>query len=270
VTNCDDVQQLADLYVLGALPLQEAEEVETHLESCADCRAEVRRAWDTGQLLRLAVPTVEPPDTLRYRILAAARADLDPAPAPSPRPVTVVQPARRGWFSWLSAPRLAGALAVIPLVLSLWLTTQVLSMQRQIQDTERALARTAQNAVSGADILSKAMDGGASMTRLVGADGAPSSWGKLYYLSSTNEGVLVVYGLPKQGDDKVYQAWLMSSGRANSAGTFYCEETGRGMLVIRSTVPLQDAEMLRITKEPRGGSDQPHEPSYLWGRLRNT
>jgi anti-sigma-K factor RskA len=276
--NGDHIQQLADLYVLGALSLQEAEEVEAHLASCPLCEGEVSRAWEAGQLLRLAVPQVEPPDMLRYRILAAARADLNPAPAVAAVPAPVVAgSSRRSWFHWLSAPRLAGALAIMPLLLSVWLTAQVLSMQRQVQDTQQALVdtqqalgRAAQNGLFVAEFLGKGIEKGTSVTPLVPTAGAPGASGNLYYLSSTNEGVLVVKGLLKENDDKVYQVWLMNQGRIHSGGTFYCDEAGRGMLVIRDGLPLQSAEMLRITKEPRGGSDQPHEPAYMWGRLRST
>jgi len=274
--NCDDVGELLDLFVLGALSRHEVEDVETHLESCPNCRTEIGRAWQAGQLLRLAVPTLEPPDSLRYRILAAARADLEPARAAVPAAPVQQRGSWRDWFSWLSAPRFAGAIAIVPLVLSLWLTTQVLSMRGEVQATQQALVKTTQNGVVAASILGKVVESPITsanvpaVTQLVGAPGAPDSWGKLYYFPNSNEGVLVVAGLPKQSDDKVYQLWLQSGGRVNPAGTFYCEETGRGMLVLPDGISLQTVEMLRVTKEQRGGSDQPHEPNYMWGRLRST
>jgi anti-sigma-K factor RskA len=291
--NGDHIQQLADLYVLGALPPQEAEEVEAHLESCLDCQDEVSRAWEAGKMLRFAVPQVTPSDSLRDRILATARADLAPVAAtvrttpvvPAPiRVATTSGSSWRDWFRWLSPPRLAGAVAIVPLLLSAWLTAQVLSMQRQVQDTQQslvntqqtlvetqqALGRAAQNGLFVAEFLGKGIERGTSVTPLVPTAGAPGASGNLYYVSSTNEGVLVVKGLVKENDDKVYQVWLMNQGRIHSGGTFYCDETGRGMLVIRDGLPLQSAEMLRITKEPRGGSDQPHEPAYMWGRLQGT
>src|SRR3954454_6126129 len=140
--NCDDIEELLDLFVLGALPSYEAEDVETHLESCPNCRAELGRTWQAGQLLRLAVPTLDPPESLRYRILAAARADLEPVRAAVQVAPVQQRGSWRDWFSWLSAPRFAGAIAIVPLVLSLWLTTQVLSMRGEVQATQQALVKT--------------------------------------------------------------------------------------------------------------------------------
>lgn len=71
--SCDDIVQKLGFYVDGALDARSLEEVETHIQGCADCQAELAA-------LRLIISTareieeVEPPVDLRARIAAATTA----------------------------------------------------------------------------------------------------------------------------------------------------------------------------------------------------
>jgi anti-sigma-K factor RskA len=266
--TCEEVEQLVDLYSLNALTIDEAEDVELHLETCANCRAAMADAWQTARALRVAVPQVAPPASLHERLMSEVRQEV---PAVSPRtylePVPI-RPAQRGWLSWLTAPRVAAVAAAIPMVLSLWLTSQVLQMRAQLDVAETRMVNNFQNGVFAADILGRVVETGGASVPLQGQGPASAASGKLYFTSERNEGVLVVNGLPKLTRDKIYQLWLQRSDDTMNAGTFYCEETGRGMMVVRAPMPLTQFEAVRVTNEPTGGSDQPKGPSYMWGRVR--
>jgi anti-sigma-K factor RskA len=79
-----DAELAADVVgrALHALEPDEEGRVAEHLRECAVCRALLAEAHETMAALAHALPSQEPPPTLRARILAAAAAEPDP-PAPS-------------------------------------------------------------------------------------------------------------------------------------------------------------------------------------------
>ena len=67
----DEIRDTAALYSLGALPLEGAREFEEHLAAgCSVCREEVQGFDAAVAHLPLAVAEVEPPPSLRDRLLA--------------------------------------------------------------------------------------------------------------------------------------------------------------------------------------------------------
>jgi anti-sigma factor RsiW len=71
----DDLHELSALYALDALPGDDRERFEEHLAGCERCAAELREFRETVGSLAFAVEGVPPPDELRARVLAAARAE---------------------------------------------------------------------------------------------------------------------------------------------------------------------------------------------------
>lgn len=69
--NCDEVRDLIAAYSLGTATPDERRAVEDHLESC-DLHQEIAEIQATVLGLALAAPGVEPPETLRVRIMQAA------------------------------------------------------------------------------------------------------------------------------------------------------------------------------------------------------
>ena len=79
--NCDEVRDLIAAYSLGTATPDERREVEDHLESC-DLHQEIAEIQALALALALAAPEMEPPETLRGRIMQAAE---DGAIAARPR-----------------------------------------------------------------------------------------------------------------------------------------------------------------------------------------
>jgi anti-sigma-K factor RskA len=273
--NCDEVQELSELYVLGALEADVSEEIEGHLETCPDCRAEILKMWSAAQLLHLSVPLVTPPADLRGRILAAARGESSRS-----APERGIQ--TQGLGGWLrrlvgaespstkaSAMRWAAAAAMLPLILSLWLALQVAELRQQMQATELAMEQSRQTAYVATGIVGKAMESG-SMAKLDGTEMAPGAQGFIYYLPADRQCVLKAEGLPAPGRDHVYQVWLQSGDKRMSGGVFSPEETGQGVYVLQSPMPLDTVDAVGISMEPRGGSMQPQGSRYMWGRLKRS
>src|SRR5579871_538121 len=154
--NCVDAQALTDVYALDALAPEMADELEAHLETCPICRRDLAEAAHVARLLEVAVPLLTPPDRLRDRILATARADLNP----SRGMLTIVPPRpaasrRSSWRDWLRGPRLAAAAALIPLLLSGWLGLQVLALQQEMSATRAELSESYARAQTAADVISQ-------------------------------------------------------------------------------------------------------------------
>ncbi len=72
--NCEQLEELAGAYALGALPSVEATKVAAHLESC-DRHAELPERQSVAASLALAAEEVAPPPTLKSRLMAAIEAE---------------------------------------------------------------------------------------------------------------------------------------------------------------------------------------------------
>lgn len=278
--NCAEVQDLIDLYVLGALEADVADQIEAHVATCPACQAQIERAWTAAQLLRLSVPSASPSEGLRGRILSAAgRPEGQAAPLITPAPLARTG---GGLLSWLrgvigggeqtagaGAFRWATAAAVLPLALTVWLALQVVELQGRMHSTERAMEESRQTAHVATEIMGRAMETGGSMARLAGMEMAPSAHGAIYYVPSDEYCLLVAQGLPILRRDQVYQVWLVSGDKRVSGGFLWPEEGGQGMLVVKSPMPLEAVDSVGLSVEPRGGSEQPQTGSRaIWGRLR--
>jgi len=268
--TCAEVEELIELYVIGALPAVEAREVAVHLDSCPGCRELEHQASEVAQVLRLGVDQLDPSPGLRSRVLAAVREGEPAMPvgAAAASPASSPWHAIRRWLTPALPVPLAAAVAVVPLLLSAWLAMQVMQLRSEVRSTETALVNSWETSQNAAEILGKAVERGGAMARLQGMEMAPAATGVLYYMPSESEGVLVVSGLPEIGRGKVFQCWLVSGDRRVSGGTFYRESDGRALLVVKSPMSLAAVEQVGVTEEPHGGSVEPGAQRYVWGRLR--
>jgi anti-sigma-K factor RskA len=109
-----ELQDLIPAHALDALDADDALLLDGHLETCEECRRELDELRETTALLAFASKPLEPPASLRARILDAV-ADTTPAPAP----------ARRARLAFLRGA-FAGALvaAAVALVIGIALHSQ--------------------------------------------------------------------------------------------------------------------------------------------------
>jgi anti-sigma-K factor RskA len=267
--TCAEVEDLIELYVIGALPADEAREVAAHLDSCPGCRELERNTIEVVQVMRLGADQLDPSPGLRSRLMSAVKEGELVAVGAAATPVASGRwRALRGWLRPALPVPLAAAVAAIPLLLSAWLGWQVMQLRSEVQSTETALVHSWETSQNAAEILGKAVERGGAMARLQGMEMAPAASGMLYYMPSASEGVLVVNGLPEIARGRVFQCWLVSGERRVSGGTFYRESDGRALLVIKSPLPLESVDAVGVTEEPHGGSPEPGAARYVWGRLR--
>src|SRR5436853_1241479 len=72
--RCEDIQELADLYVDGDLAEQTAVRISRHLFRCPDCSYRIRSIEQTRQHLQDAFPKQEPNPGFRERMSARLHA----------------------------------------------------------------------------------------------------------------------------------------------------------------------------------------------------
>lgn len=279
--NCADVQSVREIYVVGALTPEECDEVELHVADCVVCRGEVEDAWQVARQLRLAVPQVGPPGALKNRLLREATTVGEevsdrsrwPEGGPALRPATasgkiVVFPgdARRARWAWSSA-----VAAALPLAAAVWLGYQATVLTQRVAETEIALQSSTRDARVVAELLGHQIQAGSQgMARIDGTEMAPAASGMVYYGTAAREGIFVASGLPHLPRDQVYQVWLVQGRDRMNGGTFVLEEGGKGMVFIKSPMPLDSLDAIDVTMEPMGGSASPRGAAYMHGQVRIT
>ena len=77
---CEEVEELAGAYALGALPPDDLRGVEEHVLTCSK-HPEIAELSAVASSLALASPEAEPPPALRARIMDVVREEGRPAPA---------------------------------------------------------------------------------------------------------------------------------------------------------------------------------------------
>jgi hypothetical protein len=242
-------------YLLGALPADELEGFQVHLEQCQTCRRDVEHLRIAADALPIAVPRVNPPPALKSRIMAvvesesellaaagkradrpehvAARRDADDAAASRPR----VRGARRGRSSggrslgaWLLRPGVALACALALLVIG---------------------------ALGGALLA-----GGGTETRtVVATTRAPSADVRLQVRDGAS--TLLARNMPAPPAGRVYQVWLKRPGKNPEPTDVLWSPRGDGSAEVAVPGSLDGVEAVLVTDEPPGGSAAPTKPPVI-------
>jgi anti-sigma-K factor RskA len=246
--NCEQVQALAGAFALDAVSEEEANAIREHIETCADCRKDIRRMVEVAQLMPLALDEVAPPPALRQRILDAVADDslasgivalrgARDQGAPTERPAAgpaAVEPRTsaeeggsrtgRGRAFWAS--RAWPALAAAALLLALGLGGWNYTLQ--------------QNAPRVYNLQ---------------APSAPQASGQLVYLPARHTAYFTIDRAPDPGTRRTYQMWLIRDGKPQSVGTVRPDQNGKAGATLSQD--LSGYQKFAVTVEPEEGSAQP-------------
>jgi anti-sigma factor RsiW len=208
--HCADAADLAAPFVLGALEPAETDAVRRHLAGCPEAHAEFADLGSVVPSLLETTDIVEPPVSLRGRILAAAtkeQAGAQPQPvierarnrpgsgAQQPGLPTLPGPRTFGRPLWATIG-LAAALAVV--ALGAW------NVQLR---AEVAALTTYRNAVAG--VIEQAAEPGAQLAVLAVPAGAGGPTGLAAVAGSGEKVSLVMRDLAPTVGTEVYEAWLI-------------------------------------------------------------
>src|SRR5712691_6807801 len=126
----EDYKEILLAHALTTVDAVDARALEAHLESCAECRAQLSEWQDTAAALSLAAKPLEPTPALRSRILEVVRADSSPerrakenlarSPAGTANVIGLRQRERKSWASAPAWGAIAAGLVFVVLLLSLF------------------------------------------------------------------------------------------------------------------------------------------------------
>jgi len=222
-------------YAIGALDGEEVPALQTHLETCESCRAELAEYRLLTDSLLTAIPPKQPSAALRKSLQSRL---------PSAQKL-----ARPSWTFSLRLSRLALGFAVIALIV---LNVVSLAQLRQIQMQQASLMTQVENAQTVLGLMSS------PTIQMIPISGEQAS-GTLLLDKGNNKAVLVIQNLPELTENQVYQIWLVKSDGGRDTGGLFRPDSGETYTtkVILSPQSISNYVRIGVTVEPVGGSDAP-------------
>jgi anti-sigma-K factor RskA len=248
-----EMDELYELYALGALEDDAASEIEQHLaEGCAYCSERMQDAvYATAMLSSLAEP-VEPPPAVRTRLLAGLdRTRVAIAPPVVAAAPAVPQKTKRPWS--FAIPALAAACIAL-LAFSVW---SVIETQHVRTDLNRMIGERDQLR-SALEILSR------SETRTVKFGASDNVAHGRVLVNKSGGFVFVGSGLPQIGSDRTFELWLVPpKGAPQPAGLGRANASGALVHVSRTPIDPNQVAAVAVSVEPQGGSNAPTTKPFL-------
>ncbi len=263
--RCADVTDLAPSFVLGALEASEADALRLHLAGCPEVHAEVTELGSVVPALFESVELVEPPSSLRGRIMAAATAEQTAAEVAGQRadtqrnpvvPRSAAQPRRGPWPGLFARP--AWAVAAIAagfalVALGVW--------NVQLQDQISGLTAYRNGVVA---VLEQAAEPGAQLAVLAPPESGAGPSG-LAAVAADGSVALVMRDLAPTSGTQVYEAWVIAGTNApEPIGSFRVGADGSAAFST-SNGSLGSGVTVALTLEPGPGATTPTMPIVVLG-----
>ena len=262
----EELRELSGGYALGILDEPDRRAFEAHLSTCASCAAEVRDFTAVASALALDVPQVDPPASLRERVLRTATLPSSRSAAveeiASHRTVTESRRSRReSLLALLSAAAVVIAVALGAYAVSLQrrialLEGQVRAAADRAAQSQQQLVQLKAEADQSKQVRRILAAGDLRRLDLAGTKAAPAAAGRAFW--SPAEGLVVAFAnLPATGAGRVYQLWVIPpAGSPIDAGLLDLQPDGRALALARAGTS-QRVGTVAITLEPAGGSPVP-------------
>ncbi len=240
------VSDLIPAYILSCLLPAEKHRVEKHLQTCAECKQELKSYEPVITGLAVVPVQIDPTPGLKKTIMQAVISGDDEQP--------VVQTSfsrhfeKRSKLSRLGPWLRVWSVASLVLVIVLAITSLILF--NQVRDLSQ----------KNAGISSQF-----TVIPLNGTSTAPEASGVMIISNHGLSGSLNVDGLPPLDTGHQYQLWLLEEGKRINGGVFSVTPQGSGTLRVNSSLPLFEYKRIGITIEPAGGSSGPTGDQVLGG-----
>jgi anti-sigma-K factor RskA len=270
--NHDALRELTGAYALGALGAEEKRALEAHLASCAECAAEVRAFGEVARGLDQAVPQIDPPASLRGRVIARVEGLAAKSTVP---PVVLSRPESTERFPgtvWLAlaASLIAGVLGFY----ALSLRNRVQVLEGELTDARKRAAAAelvVQTIEKRADNLQRTSDivRAADVVdfKLKGTGPGSAASGRAF-VSRSRGVVFIAQNLPPLDPGKTYQLWVINEddkAHPLDAGIFAPDASGAA--AITTALNVSKPATVAVTLEPAGGVPAPTGGFYLLGSL---
>ena len=251
--NNERFEDLKDAYVLGALPEEERLSFEEYLVAHPERQAEIDDLGAVAGLLAFSPQEQVPSPELRSRVMEMVEAEAQPR-----RVARRSLSARIG--DYLSVRSLAlGAAALLVIGLLSWnvlLQGQVEDLQGQVEDAQSQVQ----------NLQGQVADGQAQQTRTIELKGAWAEQGATAEVASMqkNEIILVARNMPSVPEGRTCQIWVISDDVPKPSGLFQPDGNGTATPITNS---ITKADVIAVTVEPAGGSEQPTSDPVLLAEL---
>ncbi|USQ85256.1 anti-sigma factor [Streptomyces phaeoluteigriseus] len=234
-----DPHRMTGAYALYALPAEEREDFERHLEDCAPCAEETAELSATAARLGLAM-FATPRPALREQVLHRVTTVRQEGPG-GPVPARSGGAARRMRMvsRWALAACVAAAAGLGGA--TVW--------QHERAEDAREQARLAERGADEIAAVLTAPDARSSTVRLTAG-----ATGTVVVSDSRDRAVFVASGMDRPPSGKVYQLWFDDGGTMRSAGVMDPHRTDQAVVMAGA---VDGASGMGITLEPEGGSPRP-------------
>jgi anti-sigma-K factor RskA len=255
--TCEEFEELSGAYALGAVTPAEREAARAHLAGCAKCTRHLQELRTVVDLLPYSVTQVDPPQSLKRRILEAVHRENRNTPT-EPTPINQ-RPGRR-WGTQLLA-----VAAVLLLLLFGGMIGWNVSLQQQNTSLEHQVTSLQQRSSSLEGQVTILEHQVALSYAIQGNSGAT---GKLIYLPGQNITILVVEGLPQLKGTQVYQGWLIHGNQPRSIGLLSMEN---GVASVTYPGNISGYQVAAVSREPgpAASKNAPAGPVVAEGELKH-
>jgi anti-sigma-K factor RskA len=239
--NHERFDELKEAYVLGALPEEERREVEEFLAQHPERQAEVDELGAFAGLLALTPQEHEPAPELRRSIMSVVESEARSSSARS-------EPRFAGLRELFSLQNLALAAAAL-LVIGLFSWNMLL--QGEVRDLQGRVANLQQSPQS-------------RMVALEGTGDAPQQGHAEVMILDDDRAVLMAEDMPRAPEGRTYQIWVIEGDVPEPGGLF--EPRGESVAAVVEK-PLDEGDVIAVTIEPAGGSQQPTTDPLMTAKL---
>lgn len=234
-----EMNELYELYAMGALDHEEAVEIDKHVsDNCDYCLAQIQKAVTATVLLSGMQDAMEPPARVRERLMAS----ISPAPAKTTR--------RWNWMTPLFATACVALLALsIYTGVKLWQTRETLDRV----SGERAQLREALQVLS------------ASQPTLVQFGKSSQEPRGTVFFNHNGGFVMTGSRLPQIASDKAFELWVIPKKGAPIPAGVFSERTDTHSFVHTYQEPIDVSQVaaVAVTVEPKSGSMAPTTKPFL-------
>ena len=239
--NHERFDELKDAYVLGALPEKERREVEEYLAQHPERQAEVDELGAFAGLLALSPQEHEPSPELRQSIMSVVESEARSSSARS-------EPRFAGLREVFSLQNLGLAAAA---VLVIGLFSWNILLQGEIRDLQGRVANLQETPQS-------------RMVALKGTGDAPQQGHAEVMILDDDRAVLMAEDMPRAPEGRTYQIWVIEGDVPKPGGLF--EPRGESVAAVVEK-PLDEGDVIAVTIEPAGGSQQPTTDPLMTAKL---
>jgi anti-sigma-K factor RskA len=251
--TCDEFLDLAAVVALGAGDEEDLRRVEAHTEQCPDCRTRLDQFRETSAALGMLVPQVEPPATLKVRIMEDVRRE--------PKPVL-----RRLWPRALPRrPRLSAAwlVAAASLIVAICSLGWAAILQTQVSELQNSAILASQRVARFDHVVQVLASDKLAVRPLEPMMQSMQSRGYVFLDPESGTGMLMCHGLPPVEQGHAYQVWFVRGNERVSAGMLWPDMSGDGYTLIQVPADLQSFDSIGLTDEPGSGSAWPTTPRVM-------